>query len=200
MSRGPRARLLVAAAGGALLIAGAGLAASALLPPAKAALGQILLERAWAVSEPGAPARPWPSADLGPAARLTVPALGVSTIVLGSASGEALAWGPGHVAGTAPLGGPGLAAIAGHRDSHLGFLGRLGPGALIRLETGTGSLSYRVTRAIVVDSRRWRLPIRHEGPSRLALSTCWPLDGGEGSEDAPHRLVIYADAIPAARL
>ncbi|GMG81114.1 class GN sortase [Paralimibaculum aggregatum] len=195
MSRGPlrRAGQL---AGAGLMAAGLVLAAEAAYLPAKAKVGQWLLEAAWAETlETGRPARPWSWADVAPAARLSAPALGAAAVVLASASGEAMAWGPGHVPGTAPLGTPGLAAVAGHRDTHLAFLAKLRPGDLLALETpGGGVQRYRVTRALVVDSREWRFPVALEGPRRLALATCWPFDG---DEDGPMRFVLFAEEIAA---
>ncbi|WP_285669900.1 sortase domain-containing protein, partial [Paralimibaculum aggregatum] len=81
---------------------------------------------------------------------------------------------PPALPGTAPLGTPGLAAVAGHRDTPLAFLAKPRPGDLLALETpGGGVQRYRVTRALVVDSREWRFPVAPEGPRRLALATCW---------------------------
>jgi sortase A len=180
-------RLAAARAGAALL------AALALLPlidalhhPAKAWLGQVLLERAW---RSGA-GEPWSGADIRPLARLFAPATGDSVLVLDSASGKAMAWGPGHVAGTATPGAPGLSAVGGHRDSHMAFLGRLGPGDELVLSRSDGrDQVFAVTHAEVVDSRVWRYPAITDGPPRLALTTCWPLDAGT---PGPYRLVVYA--------
>lgn len=189
----PVGRRLATALGLALLAAGAVAAARAAHDPLKARLGQWLLERAWDETRAGATrARPWAWADIAPLARIAVPRLGVSAVVLASASGEAMAWGPGHVAGSAAPGSPGLAAIAGHRDTHLAFLAETRPGDAILIETVDGrTLRFRATEALVVDSRRWRLPTTREGSTRLALVTCWPFDAGE---DGPLRFVLYAEA------
>ena len=183
-------RRLGLATGTALAIAGLGLLGAGLWMPAKAVLGQALLSRAWEAA--AGVATPWPWADIRPVARLSAPRLGVSAVVLGSASGEAMAWGPGHIAGTAAPGGEGLSGIAGHRDSHLAFLAGLRPGDRLEIETPDGAVSaYRVTGARVVDSRHWRLPVRLDGRPALALSTCWPLDG---TGDGPLRFVLFAEA------
>lgn len=191
-----RTRHGLVAFGLAALVLGAVQAAQGAYPPVKAWVGQQLLASAWDRSRAeGLPAKPWSWADIAPAARLSAPRLGISAVVLDSASGEAMAWGPGHVAGTAPLGGPGLAAIAGHRDSHLAFLADLKPGDRLVLETATGDkLHYEVGQAIVVDSTHWRLPQDFSGASRLALSTCWPFGS---QEESPMRFVLFAEAIDA---
>ena len=89
----------------ALMAAGAALVASALYIPAKAALAQVLLERAWTRTQAGeSAARPWPWADISPVAVLEVPRLGERSIVLEGASGEAMAFGPGHMSNTPPIG------------------------------------------------------------------------------------------------
>lgn len=90
---------------------------------AKAGLGQLLIARAWERTREGREtARPWPWADTRPVARLQVPEHGVDLFVLAGGEGRTLAWGPGHLAGTALPGGPGNAVVAGHRDTHFAFL------------------------------------------------------------------------------
>jgi sortase A len=76
---------------------------------AKALLAQALLARAWDRTLAGERAvRPWPWADMHPIARLRAPAHGRDLIVLDGASGQALAFGPAHIVGT---------ALPGHRRS-----------------------------------------------------------------------------------
>ncbi len=171
----------------------------ALAQPTKAALGQYLIARAFddaraAARDGGRPvdaAAPWSWADMRPVAKLRFPSLGgAERVVLDTASGEAMAWAPGHVRGTAALGAPGVTAIAAHRDTHFALLQRLAPGAEVTLETVDGAARrYRVTFAQVVDARRFTFSARRDGPDVLALSTCWPI-GSDAS--SPQRLVIYA--------
>jgi len=69
---------------------------------AKAWLAQALIGRAWAKTLAGhRNVKPWPWADTWPVARLSVPALGIERYVLAGTSGAAMAFGPGHVEGTA---------------------------------------------------------------------------------------------------
>ena len=90
---------------------------------AKAEVGQWLLERAWARVQGGeASAAPWPWADTQPVARLAAPAQGIDLIVLAGASARTLAWGPGHLAGSARPGDPGHVILTAHRDTHFRFL------------------------------------------------------------------------------
>ncbi len=144
---------------------------------AKAWLGQLLIARAWQQQLRGIEApRPWPWADTQPVARLQVPALGVDLIVLAGGTGYTLAWGPGHLAGTAPLGAPGNAVVSGHRDTHFAFLRDLVVGTELRVQDGAGRWHpYRVTRSFVTHERDPRVVAASEG-SRLTLVTCWPFD------------------------
>ncbi|MGD1871054.1 MAG: class GN sortase [Neomegalonema sp.] len=178
----------------ALAVAGVGITASARWIPAKAALGQHLLESAWQRAQAGAgDSRPWAWADIRPIARLHAPRLGQSQIVLDQASGEAMAWGPGYVQGTAPLGAPGLSAAAAHRDTHFAFLKDLEIGDVLELETADGRrLKYQVRESRVVDSRLWTFPIDRDGPDVLAVATCWPFDV---LEPGPERFILFADRI-----
>jgi sortase A len=162
---------------GALAACGFALTAQAAWIPAKAGLAQVLLHYAWQRSCAGEvrPA-PWPGADTWPIARLTAPIRGRTVYVLAGASGRTLAFGPGHVDGTARPGAIGNAALAGHRDTHFAFLKELEPGEPLLLETADGGVyRYRVTGAQVVhESATWILDPAPE--RRLTLITCHPFD------------------------
>ena len=183
--------LLLAAAG---LLIGLGLwqagAASAI--HAKAWLAQVLLERAWADTLAGAArARPWPWADTWPVARLQAPDLGVEQIVLAGASGRTLAFGPGHLDGTARPGGAGHSVLSGHRDTHFRFLQRLAAGSALRVQRPDGAWRvYRVTATEVIDARRARLAVGDGAPA-LTLVTCYPFDAVRPG--GPLRYVVFAE-------
>jgi sortase A len=82
----------------------------------KAQFAQFLLRKSWERTMAGAKAvKPWPWADTWPVARLEVPRLGVDQLVLADASGEAMAFGPGHLSNTAAPGAPGNTMPTGHR-------------------------------------------------------------------------------------
>ena len=160
----------------ALAGAGAVLLAHGLWIPAKAVLAQALMERAFGHEEGGGASRPWPWADFVPLARLRAPRLAASAIVVSSATGAALAFGPGHVAGSAPPGGPGNVVLAGHRDTHFRFLRELRPGDALELETRRGvRTAYRVAWAGIVHERDTAL-LGTADTDVLTLVTCWPFD------------------------
>lgn len=164
-----------------LLLCGAAAGARAAWIPAKAGLAQVLLHHAWERARGGeARPAPWPGADTFPLARLTAPRRGRTVYVLAGASGRTLAFGPGHVPGTARPGAMGNCALAGHRDTHFAFLKDLERGEPLLLETADGTVRrFRVTAARVVhESETWVLdPPAHPDPARvLTLVTCHPFD------------------------
>jgi len=158
---------------------------------AKAVLAQVLLERAFAVTlATGRVVKPWPWADTWPTARIEVPRLGKSVIVLHGSSGQALAFGPGHLEGTPDAGEHGIAVYAAHRDTHFAFLGDVQIGDAIRVTRSDGAtFQFRVTRTSVV---RWdSSDIDPDADGRgLILSTCWPLDG---KFSGPLRYLVHAE-------
>jgi len=180
-------RLAVAASAAGILALGGGT-----YLPAKAALAQVLLRRAWAATG-NRPVRPWPWARTWPVARLEVPALGMDEIVLAGDEGAALAFAPGHVDGTAEPGRPGNTVVAGHRDTVFAGLGALALGDELRLESADGGIiSYAVTGTAVVHETDTSVLDPTDEPT-LTLVTCYPLDavlpGG------PLRYVVRATAI-----
>ena len=126
--------------------------------------------------EDGAPHRPWPWADFHPVAHLAVPRLGVDRIVLSGASGTSMAFGPGHLDGTAVPGTTGNSVVAGHRDSSFGFVGALARGDEIVLETKQGKTVYIVETKRVVDRTDVWITER-DAWDGLVLVTCHPVDG-----------------------
>lgn len=191
MRRGKR--LMVSAVAAALIVAGAVPFSGAAYMKGKAMLGDVLLTLAWQRTiATGEPVKPWPGADVDLAAKISFPRVGKSVVVLNSAMSEAMAWGVGHVEGTAAPGEPGLSAFGGHNDSHFAFLEHVQPGDEIILQTSDGNQRpYRIKDGYVVDSRHWRFPLVHGGPSRLALSTCWPF----GSQAEHLRFIVIAERV-----
>jgi sortase A len=175
----PRRRRARRAALAALLALGAALLAAGLWLPAKAALAQQLLNRAWSVTAAeggGARARPWASADTWPVARLTLPGARAPLTVLNGASGRNLAFAPALIDGSATPGGRGVSVIAGHRDTHFRALANLEVGDELTIERPDGAvLTYEVTALDVVDSSRADLRLDADD-SFVALVTCWPFD------------------------
>lgn len=186
-----RRRAAILAAAVVLALAGGWQVGYGLYMDAKAALAQHLLSRSWDAARDGTQqARPWPWADTWPMARLRVPALGVDQIILAGGSGSTLAFGPGHVDGTAPPGTNGVSVVGGHRDTHFAFLRDLAPGMSLLVERPDGATAtYVVADAAVMHKDRIRLQVPDLAPL-LVLSTCWPFDGIVAG--GPMRYVVTA--------
>jgi sortase A len=177
----------------AILFLGLVATAAALYIPAKAQLSQFLMSRAWDYQlANGQPARPWPWADFTPAAKLDFPAQHRSVLALTDASGESLAFGPTLLAASARPGQRGVTVFAAHRDTHFAFLGQLKPGDKVRVETRDGTVSYRITGSEVVHWNASGIQPHDNGPPRLALVTCWPLDA---NFRGVLRLVVWGERI-----
>ncbi len=163
---------------------------------AKAVLAQILLERAFAQTlATGKDVKPWSWADTWPVARIEVPRLGESAIVLAGSSGQALAFGPGHVERTPAAGEPGTVIYSAHRDTHFAFLADVGVGDEIRVTRRDGAVfRYRVTGTSVV---RWDASGVDPFASgrQLVLATCWPLDA---KFSGPLRYLVHAEMMEEA--
>lgn len=174
-ARGPRRWLRMAA----LLALAFGLwhGGQAAYIKAKAEFAQVLMQRAWSRTlAGGGPTKPWPWADTWPVARLIMAGTDTDLFVLAGADGRALAFGPGHVYGTAAPGTPGNSVIGGHRDTHLRFLKDARIGDELRVQRPDGVWrSYRVADLRVVDKTDLS-PLDPNGPPRLTLVTCWPFD------------------------
>jgi sortase A len=175
----------------ALAIAGLVLIGQGIYIHAKAALAQILLERAFDETlKTGKDVKPWSWADTWPVARIAVPRLGKSAIVLHGSSGQALAFGPGHVERTPEAGDEGTAIYSAHRDTHFAFLGdvRTGDDIVVTRRDGK-TLRFRVRGTSVV---RWDSSgiDPHARGRRLVLVTCWPLDG---KFSGPLRYLVHAE-------
>jgi sortase A len=188
-----RGRGLPAALLLALCLGGAAEVARGLYVPAKAAVAQVLLERAFdAGLADHAAHRPWPWADTAPVARLSVERLGMTRIVLDGGSGQALAFGPTLLPGGATPGRPGTAVIAAHRDTHFSFLRDVHKGDVVTLQMREGQLRrYRVTGTSIVRWDRYAAPEDTMG-ERLDLATCYPFDA---IRRGPWRYIVHAEAL-----
>jgi sortase len=160
---------------------------------AKALLAQVLLQRAFAETiAAGHPVKPWRWADTWPVARIEVKRLHVSAIALAGSSGQALAFGPGHVEQTVDAGERGVAVYSAHRDTHFRFLKDVAVGDEIDVTRSDGkTFRYRADRSAVVrfdQSGIDPLTDRYE----LVLSTCWPFDA---LTSGPDRYLLHATLI-----
>ncbi len=158
---------------------------------AKAYAAQILLERAFTQSiVTGETVKPWAWADTWPVARIEAPRLAASTIALNGASGQALAFGPGHLQNTPQAGEQGTAVYAAHRDTHFAFLKDVEKGDLIRITRTDGkTYTYRATQMSVARWDEAQIDV-HASGSHLVLATCYPFDA---VTQGPLRYLVYAD-------
>jgi sortase A len=163
---------------------------------AKALLAQVLLERAFTEAlATGHVTKPWSWADTWPVARIEIRRLNVSTIVLAGSSGQALAFGPGHVEQTADAGERGVAVYAAHRDTHFRFLKDIAPGDEIDVTRRDGrTFRYRVDGTSVVRFDASGVDAASRG-YELVLSTCWPFDA---VTPGPERYLVHATMDPAS--
>jgi len=157
---------------------------------AKALLAQMLLERAFETTiATGHPVKPWSWADTWPVARIEVKRLHASAIALAGSSGQALAFGPGHLEQTVDAGERGVAVYSAHRDTHFRFLKDVAIGDEIDVTRSDGrTFRYRADRSAIVrfdQSGIDPLTDQHE----LVLSTCWPFDA---LTSGPDRYLLHA--------
>ncbi|WP_273792572.1 class GN sortase [Brucella anthropi] len=184
-------RSLLPALGIVLIAMGMAIAGRGIWIHAKALAAQFLLESAFSESiQTGTPVKPWYWADTWPVARIAVPRLNESTIALKGASGQALAFGPGHLDNTPMAGERGTAVYAAHRDTHFAFLKNIEKNDQILVTRSDGkTVSYRVNHMAVV---RWdEAKINPDSEGRhLVLATCYPFDA---ITPGPLRYLVYAD-------
>ena len=173
-----------------LILAGAVLFGQGVYIHAKALLAQVLLERAFDDSiRSRGHVKPWPWADTWPVARIEVPRLHARTIVLAGSSGQALAFGPGHLELTPDAGERGVAVYSAHRDTHFRFLKNIAVGDEIVITRSDGKeFRYRADGTSVVRFDATGIDPLTNG-HELALSTCWPFDA---ITSGPQRYVLHA--------
>jgi sortase A len=172
----------------ALCLAGLALIAQGAFIPAKAWVAQILLDRAFAQSlTDHTLVKPWPWADTAPVARIAMPRLRVSRIVLSGGSGQAMAFGPTLLPAQVNV-----QIMAAHRDTHFTFLQEARTGDEIDVTAINGHTTrYRITGKQVVRWDRFAYPADPARPL-LALTTCYPFGA---TTSGPLRLVVWAEAV-----
>ena len=163
----------------------------------KALIAQVLLERAFDEAiVSGRSVKPWSWADTWPIARIEVKRLHASAIVLAGSSGQALAFGPGHVELTPDAGERGVAVYSAHRDTHFRFLKDVTVGDEIDVTRSDGkAFRYRADRASVVRFDTSGIEPLGNG-YELVLSTCWPFDA---VTSGPERYILHATIIGPSR-
>jgi sortase A len=157
---------------------------------AKARLAQVLLERAFEKAiATGHETKPWSWADTWPVARIEVKRLHASAIVLAGSSGQALAFGPGHVERTPDAGERGVAVYSAHRDTHFAFLKNVVVGDELDVTRSDGKqFHYQVDATSVVRFDTSGIDPLADG-YQLVLSTCWPFDA---LTQGPERYLVHA--------
>jgi len=123
-----------------------------------------------------------------PIAKLEIPRLKFSVVVLEGIADSILKRGVGHVPETALPGKPGNVGIAAHRDTFFRSLKDIRDGDLIRLRTYDGVFDYRVEWTRVVKPAAVDVLDVTDAPS-LTLVTCYPFYY-VGS--APDRFIVRA--------
>ena len=106
-----------------------------------------------------------------PIAVVTVPSLGLRTVVLEGTTGSVLTGGPGHVRTTVFPGGAGVSVIYGRAGTYGGPFGRIGDlhrGQIITVTTQVGTSHFRVVRVRPAGAIVRPPP---PGTSRLTLGT-----------------------------
>jgi sortase A len=132
------------------------------------------------------PAR-YPKAGSG-IAILSIPRLGISSLVVEGADDDELKVAPGHIRGTAFPGGVGNIGIAGHRDTFFRPLRNIRLGDVITLATRDRKFQYRVASTEVVRPRDVGV-LNRTAQETLTLVTCYPFSF-VGS--APKRFIVHA--------
>jgi sortase A len=142
------------------------------------------------------PAGPHPAAAAPlregmPVARLEIPRLSLSVVVLEGVGDSTLNVAAGHIPETALPGSAGNVGIAAHRDSFFRALKDIREGDVIRLSTPEGTFDYAVQWTKVVKPSAMDVLDATEVPS-LTLVTCYPF---RYVGSAPDRFIVRARRI-----
>jgi sortase A len=127
--------------------------------------------------------------DGSPVARIRIPRIGASFVVVNGTSTSALQSGPGIYPETVFPGIAGTTAIAGHRTTYLApfrHIDDLSPGDRVLLNMPYADFTYTVIGKRVVPPTDVRDAVANVGYPRLVLSACTPLFS------AAKRLLVFA--------
>jgi sortase A len=127
--------------------------------------------------------------DGSPVARIHIPRIGASYVVVNGTSTSALQNGPGIYPATVFPGVAGTTAIAGHRTTYLApfrHIDQLRPGDRILLNMPYADFTYTVIGKRVVPPSDVHDAVANVGYPRLVLSACTPLFS------ASKRLLVFA--------
>lgn len=136
------------------------------------------------------------NAHLGaPVARLRIPSIHLDVMVVEGVGMKQLAEGPGHYSQSAPIGSQGVTAIAGHSSgwgAPFMRFDRLLEGAVVILDARKHEYRYIIThRGVVKPTDVWVLKGDpwSRAPSKLVLTTCWPIFTSK------ERLILWGDLV-----
>jgi len=135
-------------------------------------------------------------AHLGaPVARLLIPSIHLDVMVVEGVGMKQLAEGPGHYPQSAPIGSQGVTAIAGHSSgwgAPFMHFDRLLEGATVIVDAKRHEYRYVIThRGVVKPADVWVLngDPWSSAPSKLVLTTCWPIFSSK------ERLILWGDLV-----
>ena len=127
-------------------------------------------------------------------ARIELPAIHKTTVVVEGTDTGSLRKGPGHYPKTPLPGEGGTVGVAGHRTTYgapFRTVDKLDPGEHIVVKMPYGELDYKVEKTQIVDPDATWITDRVKGPERLVLSACHPL------YSASQRIVVFARLVNA---
>ncbi len=158
----------------------------------KGVLAQHLLHNAWFKQKTtGKAQKAWDWSESTPTGKLLIPSIDLSHVILDNSKNEALAFGPGHIKGTALPGEPGNIGIAGHRDSFFKRLEDVDEGEFIGIEHDEGLQIFQVSQIEIIEpsDTHW---FDATNFNCLTLVTCYPFqfDG-----NAPQRFIVRANSV-----
>jgi sortase A len=126
-----------------------------------------------------------------PIARLRIPRLGISEIVVNGTDAGSLKRGPGRYLGTAMPGEGELVYVAGHRTTYgapFAQIDRLKAGDRVFVELPYGTFEYAITGHRIVAASELSV-LKSKGIEQLALQACHP------RFFASHRWIAYAKPV-----
>ena len=130
-----------------------------------------------------------PAVEGSAVARLAIPRLGLTSIVVEGTGEKELSLAPGHIPGTSLPGEAGNVAIAGHRDTFFRPLRFLRKDDTINVTTDRGQDQYRVVSTYIVSPADIQV-LYPTGRDTLTLVTCYPFDY---VGTAPSRFIVRAE-------
>jgi LPXTG-site transpeptidase (sortase) family protein len=126
-------------------------------------------------------------------ARISIPSIQLSAIIVEGTDQASLLMGPGHLIGTAEPGEPGNAVVSAHRDTFFRKIMNLTPGTTVLIERGGRIFTYAVEGMKIVKAND-RSVAAPTSDNRLTLVTC---DPAYYPGPAPQRLVVFSKLVSA---